>query len=83
MNLGKLGDINSSIKKQQETLEKIKKETIELKKTKAGFLSQYQTAISSTGLMARQIHNFNGLVNGEGRGGERGGEGRGVGQQVG
>jgi uncharacterized membrane-anchored protein YhcB (DUF1043 family) len=61
-NLRKLGDINSSIKKQQETLEKIKMEAIELDKQKQDLVSQCQTAISFIGLMAKQIHHFNGLA---------------------
>lgn len=61
-NLRKLGNINSTIKKQQETLEKIKKETIDLNKQKQDLSSQCQTAVSFIGLMARQIHHFNGLV---------------------
>jgi hypothetical protein len=60
--LKKLGDINSSIKKQQETLEKIKMEAIELDKQKQDLVSQCQTAISFIGLMAKQIHHFNGLA---------------------
>ena len=58
----KLGNINSSIKKQQETLEKIRKETIELNKQKQDLSSQCQTAVSFIGLVAKQIHHFNGLI---------------------
>jgi hypothetical protein len=61
-NLRKLGNINSLIKKQQETLEEIRKETIELNKQKQDLSSQYQTAVYFIGLMAKQIHHFNGLI---------------------
>jgi hypothetical protein len=60
--LKKLGDINSSIKKQHETLEKIRKETVELNTQKQDLYSQCQTAVSFIGLMARQIHHLNGLI---------------------
>ena len=60
--LKKLGDINSSIKKQHEKLEKIRKETVELNTQKQDLYSQCQTAVSFIGLVARQIHHFNGLI---------------------
>jgi hypothetical protein len=60
--LKKLGNINSSIKKQHETLEKIRKETVELNTQKQDLYSQCQTAVSFIGLMARQIHHLNGLI---------------------
>ena len=61
-NLRKLGNINSSIKKQQETLEKTKKEIIDLDKQKQDLSSQCQTAVSFIGLMAKHIHHFNWLI---------------------
>ncbi len=60
--LRKLGEINSSIKEQQETLERIKKEIIELNKQKQDRSSQCQTAVSFIGLITKQIHYFNGLI---------------------
>jgi len=60
--LRKLGDINSTIKKQQETLKKIRKEIIELNKQKQDLSSQCQTAVSFIGLVAKQIHHFNWLI---------------------
>ena len=61
-NLRKLGNINSSIKEQQQTLEKTKRETSELNRQKQDLSSQCQTAVSFISLMARQIHHFNELV---------------------
>jgi hypothetical protein len=61
-NLRKLGDINSAIKKQQETLEKMRKEIIELNKQKQDLSSQCQTAVSFIGLVAKQIHHLNWLI---------------------
>ena len=61
-NLRKLVNINSGIKEQQETLEKTRKETMELNKQKQDLFVQCQTAISFIGLMARHIDHFNWLV---------------------
>jgi hypothetical protein len=61
-NLRKLGNINSSIKEQQETLEKIRREIMDLNKQKQDLSTQCQTAVSFIGLMAKQIHHFNWLV---------------------
>ena len=61
-NLRKLGDINSSIKEQQETLEITRKEIGDLDKQKQDLSAQCQTAVSFIGLMAKQIHHFNWLV---------------------
>jgi predicted alpha/beta-fold hydrolase len=55
-------DINLSIKKQQEALEKIRKETIQLNRQKQDLFSQCQTAVSFIGLITKQIHHFNGLI---------------------
>ena len=61
-NLRKLGNINSSIKKHQETLEKTRREISDLDKQKQDLSSQCQTAVSFIGLIAKHIHHFNGLV---------------------
>ena len=61
-NLRKLGSINSTIKKQQETLEKTKREIIDLGKQKQDLSSQCQTTVSFIGLAAKHIHHFNWLI---------------------
>jgi hypothetical protein len=60
--LRKLRNINSSIKEQQETLENTRKETIELSKQKQYLSSQCQTAVTFIGLVTKQIHHFNWLI---------------------
>ncbi len=61
-NLRKLGDINSLIKEQQGTLELIRKEIGDLDKQKQDLSAHCQNAVSFIGLMAKQIHHFNWLV---------------------
>ena len=61
-NLRNLGNISSSIKEQQETHEKIKKETNELNRQKQDLSTQCQTAVYFIGLMAKHIHHFNWLI---------------------
>jgi len=60
--LRKLGTINSSIKKHQETLKKTREEINDLNKQKQDLSSQCQNAVSFIGLITKQIHHFNWLV---------------------
>ena len=61
-NLRKLRNINSSIKEQQETLEKTRKETMELNHQKQDLSAQCQTAVNFIGLVTKQIHHFSWLI---------------------
>lgn len=61
-NLRKLGDINFTIEKQQETQAKIRKETIELNRQKQALFAQCQTLVSFINTTTKQIYHFNRLV---------------------
>jgi hypothetical protein len=60
--LRKLRNINSTIKKQQETMEKTRKEAIDLNKQNQDLSVQCQAAVSFIGLITKQIHHFNWLI---------------------